>query len=180
LAPHYLQLCVLGLYLGFGVLWLNRGYVRTIGDSFVPVHQDTLLDPHRARLRVPDREAETYQDIVAEVQRHSEPGSFIYATADCPEMYFLANRANPTRTFYDFFDEDFQADPSGRAQRILSLLDERDVKVVVLRWSGEFSGTLAVELVHGLQGRFPHGKHFWCYARAGSGSPPDFTVAWRE
>jgi hypothetical protein len=179
-APHHLQLCVLGLYLAFGILWLNRGYVRAIGVSFVRIQQDTVLDAQRARLRVPARQAKIYQDVVAEVRSHSAPESFIYATADCPEIYFLADRGNPTRTFYDFFDADFQTDPAGRAQRILAMLDEREIKVVVLRWSGEFSGELSPQLVASLQVRFPQAKHFWYYPQTAQQSLPDFTVAWRE
>ena len=129
---------------------------------------------------MPDRQARIYQDVVAEVRSHSAPESFIYATADCPEIYFLADRGNPTRTFYDFFDADFQADPAGRAQRILAMLDEREIKVVVLRWSGEFSGELSAELVASLQTRFPQAKHFWYYPQTAQQSLPDFTVAWRE
>ncbi len=179
-APGGVHLCVLFLYLAFGLLWVNRGYVRTIGVKFASIEENTILDPERANLRVLDRRARLYQDVVAEIRRHSDTGAFIYATADCPEIYFLSDRANPTRTFYDVFESDFQADPPGRVRRILAILDERNVKVVVLRWSGEFSGELSTELVQALQVRFPAGKHFGYFPETPARSPPVFTVAWRE
>jgi len=179
-APHRLQLCLLGLYLVFGVLWLNRGYIRAIGVTYVRVEQDTQLALRRARLCVPEREARLYEELVAEIQRHSHPGSYIYATSDCPEMYFLAARANPTRTFYDFFDADFRSEPGQRVSRIMTLLEERDVKVVVLRWYGEFSGPLSRELLEAVPRQFPNYRDFWYSPEAAMRSPPDFTVAWRD
>jgi len=179
-APHRLQFCLLGLYLVFAVLWLNRGYIRTIGVSYVRVPPDTRLDERRAGLFIPEFEARLYQELVAEIQRHSHPGSYIYATSDCPEMYFLADRANPTRTLYDFFDMDYRSEPAQRVSRIMNLLEERDVKVVVLRWYGEFSGPLPRELAEAILTRFPNSKHFWYSPEAAFRSPPNFTVAWRD
>jgi len=178
-APARTMLCVLAIYGMFGMAWLNRGYVRAIGTDYVPRKHSTPLGLERGDLRVSEGLAAVYRGVVAEVQRHSLEGSWIYATQDCPEVYFLAERRNPTHTFYDVFDRDFQTDPPGRAERILSLLNERNVEVVVIRWIGEFSGLIDGDLAKALTARYPNMEHFGVDPR-NPANPPYMSVLWRE
>ena len=180
LAPKKLQFGLLLVYLTFGLIWLNHGYIRSIGLTYVHVDSQTNLVMDRAQLTVPFFEANVYSPLVEEVQKHSKEKSFIYATADCPEVYFLCNRRNPTRTIYDFFDTDFQTDPVGRIDRLITMLDEKEIKVVVLHWTAEFSGVPAKELVAAIQSRFRSSTHYRFFPQDDSQVNPDFSVLWRE
>ena len=180
LAPKKLQFGLLLVYLTFGLIWLNHGYIRSIGLTYVRVDSQTDLYLNRAQLTVPFFEANVYSPLVEEVQKHSKENSFIYATADCPEVYFLCNRRNPTRTIYDFFDPDFQSDPAGRMDRLIAMLDEKEIKVVVLHWTAEFSGVPAKELVAAIQSRFTSSSHYRFFPQDDSQVNPDFSVVWRE
>ncbi len=179
-APKKLQFSLLLVYLTFGLVWLNHGYIRSIGLSYVRVESRTNLYLDRAQLSVPFFEANVYSPLVEEVQKHSKKDSFIYATSDCPEVYFLCNRRNPTRTMYDFFDSDFQSDPAGRIDRLMAMLDEKQIKVVVLHWTAEFSGVPPKELVAAIQSRFTSSSHYRFFPQDDSQVHPNFSVVWRE
>ncbi len=176
-APRRLHLCLLGFYLAFALVWLNRGFIRDIGGRFTYLEQRTPLDAERGGLLVSAPEADLYQRLVATIQAHSSDGDFIYATPDCPQVYFLANRRNPTRTFYDFFDSDYGADTGPRRQRILALLESRRVPVIVIHWQPEFSRTYDPELMAVLVQRFPNRASVDLDAYPG---PAKFSVRWRE
>jgi hypothetical protein len=168
---------ILLVYLVFAVAWVNRGFIRDIGGRFTVIEQSTRLDGTRAGLRVSAPEADLYRRLVAVIQAHSADGDFIYATPDCPQVYFLAARRNPTRTFYDFFDADYGADPPRRRDRILALLADRNVDVIVISWQAEFSRTYDPDLVRALVERFPNQVSVGIEERPG---PASFTVRWRE
>ena len=168
-APRRLFLAVLVFYALFAVLWLNRGYVRHLGFAYTHVEQETEMGLERGGLRISLPLALFYRQLVGHVQARSADGAYVYAAPDCPEVYFLAGRRNPTRTFYDFLDHDFGVDPPGRRQRILRLLDERGVDVVVLNWEPEFSLGVQRDLGAALQERYPQSVQL-----------PPFTVHWRE
>lgn len=179
-ACHGLALCFLVVYLGFSFLWVNRGYIRTMGFTFFPVGETRELDSQRASLYVPVIEANYYHSIVGEINRRSSPNEAIYVAGDAPEFYFLSHRRNPTPTFYDFFEADFQGDPTDRANRIAKLLDDHQVRVVVLRWDGEFSGKPSPQFVDVIESKFPRKQHFWFYPERAGYEEPTLTVFWRE
>lgn len=180
MSPRYVQLCLLLTYMAFAFVWLNRNYIQAFGNMPVIVATDEPLGIERAKLRVVAFDAPVYQGIVRRVQLQSEPGQPIFASADCPEVYFLCNRPNPTRTIYDFFDADFQSDPNVRAERLLAMIDHERIQVVVMRWHAEFSGPPPSLLVEGLQSRFPHEEHFSFFANDPTKNQPDFSVMWRD
>lgn len=109
---------VLGCYLAFGALVLNSGYGTDPGISLRQFAHG--LNNDRGGLRVQREAAEQYDQLVQAVRELTPEGEFIYAAPDCPEVYFLADRRNPTPTMFDFFDQ--QPD---RADRILELLDDK-------------------------------------------------------
>ncbi|MFM7925398.1 MAG: hypothetical protein ACKPJJ_34675, partial [Planctomycetaceae bacterium] len=47
-----------------------------------------------------------YQRLITKIQTDTAPEEAILAGPDCPEVYFLSGRRNPTRVFYDFFQPD--------------------------------------------------------------------------
>lgn len=162
--PRRLGVGVLAFYLLFAVGWLNVGDVFSLGRGLQPYEPTHTLDLGRAGLRITEPEVREYETLIGEVRRRSRPGSYIYAAPDCPEVYFLADRRNPTRTMYDLFD-----DPVGRVERIQQQIEEQDVDVVVIRLKPDFSAPLNSELWSRLEARYPHKK------RVGS-----FVVAFRE
>ena len=178
--PLALHLVIAGFFLGFAVIWLNHGRVQRIGVRHVPDDQETVLELPRAGLRVSAGQSRLYTRVVSAVQKYSKKGSSIYATADCPEIYFLADRKNPTRSFYDFFEPDFAGEPSLRVKRIKQLLDENEIEVVVLHWNGEFSGRVPMDFAEMVATNFPNVEHFVRQTKMGVQADPAFSVAWRE
>lgn len=143
-------------YLLFALVWLNTGEVRETGLQYLP-------DPSVARLAVPrggllvDPElARIYGRLVTEVQAHSRAGSYIYASPDCPEVYFLTERKNPTRVMFESLARDAGAPPGERRARILEELDRHHVDLVVLSLASEFSGPVEPGLEAALRARYPH------------------------
>ena len=147
-SPRLLHLIVLVFYFGFAVLWLNRGFIRSIGLRYIPDGQTARLNLPRADLLVYEDRKLQYEQVMALVGRYATTDS-IYAAPDVPEMYFLAAKRNPTRTIFDIFD-----DRVGRTARILGAIDARDVKVVVINSKPEFSPELDDDLADGLARRF--------------------------
>ena len=98
------------------------------------------LDLPRGGLIVRQTERDEYVGLVTTIQRHST-GRFIYASPDAPEVYFLAEKENPTRTLFDFFD-----DSTSRTSRVLAAIKQHDVDVIVINNRPRFSGPMASDL----------------------------------
>jgi hypothetical protein len=142
-------------YLGFALLWVNTGLVRTLGARYVPEPHDTYLALPRGGLYVAPQYARAYTDLVRTIQAHSADSSYIYAAPDCPEVYFLSHRQNPTRTFYDLFDRDYTAAPELRVRRILDALESHHIDVTVICRFPEFSSRISASLERQLELRYP-------------------------
>jgi hypothetical protein len=140
----------LAFYLLFGALWVNTGYVWYMSMWYHRDTQTSLLDVKRGGLRVTAKAKRDYEALVDYVQRAST-SRFIYATPDCPEIYFLTGLRNPTRTLFDFFDE-----ADGRTDAVLRSLRAHDVNVVVLNQAPHFSGPVPDDLLAALARAFPH------------------------
>ncbi len=179
-APTHLHLAVAVFYFAFASVWLNHSRVQRMGTTYVHDDQSTELDLPRSGLLVSRTQAKLYEDVVKEIWRHSDDDSFIYAELDCPEIYFLSGRKNPTRSFYEFFEENFPGNPADRVERIALLLESHSVDVVVLHWHGEFSGSVSLELSQLLAARYPHVTHFLRDPVNEPHAEPVFSVAWRE
>jgi len=151
-------------YLIYAITWLTPMMYRQHNDSADLLSQAaiTTVLPGRAGLRVRDSVAVEYDSLISVVRAEAR-GRFIYATPDCPEVYFLAGFRNPTRTTFDFFD-----DPKDRTRRILALLDENAVNLVVLNSRPGHSGPVPQDLAESLTVQFPR-----------SSVIGRFTVRWR-
>jgi hypothetical protein len=79
-------------------------------------------------------------------------------------VYFLGGYGNPTRDFFDFMGPLY-----GRIDSILRLIDERQIKVVVLNRSPDFSRPPAPELQAAIRERFPRSVEIG-----------KFTLFWRD
>jgi hypothetical protein len=135
------------VYVTFDV---TPGFVYQMGDQYSRNKQTERLDGARGGgLWVLPTSAREYAALTDIVSAHVG-GKYIYATPDCPEVYFLADRRNPTRTLFDFLD-----DPAGRSQRILAAIHAHDVHLVVLNREPYFSGPVANDLRAALDAEFP-------------------------
>lgn len=170
--PRRVLMVAMCFYLLYAAVWINGTYTYTLGMRRDKVEQELPLQLPRAHLQVAPHWVELYQALVAEVEKHSSRGDFIYAAFDSPDVYFLCDRKNPTRSLFEMFDRDFSGDSGDRVERIKRTIEEHRVKVVVLRWGGErFSGKVPPELLEWLLQKFPHAVQM----------PHDyFTVLWRD
>jgi len=148
--PRPLLAVLFAHFLLFGVLRVTPPFIDDMGFAYKPDPETEPLDLRRAgRLRVDPESANVYEELIPLIQKHAGTGE-IYATPDCPEIYFLAGYRNPTRTLFDFFD-----DPDGRTERIVSMIDSRPVRVVVLDLEPAFSAGVADDLRAAIMQRFP-------------------------
>jgi hypothetical protein len=149
-APHPIAAPVLAFYLLFALQWVNTGFIYGMGGIYIPSHQTWPLALARGGVLVEAGEKATYEPAVAAVREHAQ-GGYIWAGPDCPEVYFLSGKRNPTRTLFEFFDE-----PSGRTARVLEAIERHDVHVVVFNRRKLFSSVLPQDLAEALVERFPH------------------------
>jgi hypothetical protein len=143
-------------FLVFALVWLNTSDVRRIGVRYLADPSVTPLALPRGGLRVSPELARIYADLVTEVQSHSPAGSYIYAAPDCPEVYFLTERKNPTRVMFEVLARDAAAPAAERRARTLEALERHHVDVVVLAQEVQFRTRVEPELEAALRARYPH------------------------
>jgi hypothetical protein len=153
-----------GFYLLFAVLRANTTTLFTMGYAYVPYGPTMPLHLERAGpITVFPADVGEYEALIPIVRAHAR-GEYLWASPDCPEVYFLAGLRNPTRSLFDFFDAS-----EGRDARILGELDAHAVNVIVLNRAPSFSRWLSPGLLLDLYARYPHA------ANAGR-----FHVRWRS
>jgi hypothetical protein len=122
-----------------------------MGSAYTPDENTARLDlPRGGGLRIFPSEARVAEELYAVVKEHAR-GEYIYATPDCPQVYFLNGFRNPTRTLFDFQD-----DRPDRTERILSVIRAHDVNLVVLNNDPPFSEKASPELRAALEREFPN------------------------
>lgn len=130
---------------------ITPGFVYGMGDRYKPEIQTARLDlPRAGGLRVGLAGKRVYEELGRIIREHAR-GEYIYAAPDCPEMFFLYELSNPTRFFFDFFDE-----PSGMTQRTLATIHEHHINLVVLNSDPLFSAPIRSDLRNALEGEFPN------------------------
>lgn len=148
--PPMIPAVLLGLYTGFGLLYVNPGVIyttrltRITGARFEPLALD------RGGINIPPADNAEYRRLVAVMQAHAT-SRYAYAAPDSPEVYFLSGLRNPTRTLFDFFER-----REGHVTRTLAALDHHGVSVVAINRRPAFSGPISGELAWQLRHRFPH------------------------
>jgi hypothetical protein len=131
----------------FGVVRMNPMFIgggATIGEGA------RLGLPRSGPLRVSPVDSRLYQRVVARI-REAGTSRYIYAGPDAPELYFLADRQNPTRTTFEFFSRGPKQDGD-----LLRALDRHAVSVVALNLRPAFSPQLDSRLMAALAARYPH------------------------
>jgi len=109
------------------------------------------LDVPRGGIIVRRVDRDEYVRVRNLVRQHSH-SPFIYVTPDAPEVYFLTESENPTRTFFDMFDE-----PKGREARVMAAIHTHGVDVVVIN-KRPFSEGIPPILYDSLADRFPRSE----------------------
>jgi hypothetical protein len=177
--PWRLHGLVLAFYMLFAIFWMNRSEASGIGIGFQPYRILERSEIPRLGLKVEASGDSTFASVIQEIQLHSTDGEYIFATADCPEIYFLSERRNPTRTFFDFFDEDYRESSGTRLSRIMRTLDEERIRVVVFHWRPDFSDQPSEELYLSVNKVFPNSKHFLIDLPPPENKRPIYSVLWR-
>ncbi len=134
----------------FVALRVTPGYIYAMGNAYANDALDTRLFLHGAHtLKVDRAQAHVYDQLVPMVTQFASGGA-VYASPDCPEVYFLTGMPNPTRTIYEFLSE-----PRATSVDILAMLTARHVTVVVINGAPDFSGAMPDDLHDALRLRFP-------------------------
>jgi len=152
-------------FLAFGVMRVNPGHISVVG-RYAPQNEwpTVALPIARAGLRSSPMGSLRYTRVTELLRDHSAPGGYTYAAPDCPELYFLSQLRNPTRTLFDFLD-----DPSGRDSRVLRAIDSTRVTAIALNSTPLFSAPIDSALTVSLRARFPD-----------SAVVGNFVVRWRS
>jgi hypothetical protein len=145
-----IRLPVLGSVALFAVLSVNPGYVDQMGRSRRVVALNTELGLPNASLRVGAEDAAVYRRVAWLVASHAATDT-IYAAPDCPEVYYLTGRRNPTPANFDAFW------PLTTAQ-VVQLWATRDVHLVVLNHKPPFSHLPSDELMQEARRIFPQSE----------------------
>ena len=145
-----------GLGLLLGLVYVNRFSMFDDPRAAFLDPPQHLLDVPRGGLLVSRQDQQTYRGLVAEIQQQCASEQTLLATPDCPEVYFLSERDNPTRTFLEFFEapEAQPADSAGKFQQQLQRLQRLDVQVLVIHLAPRHSPPLDDETIAQLAAQF--------------------------
>jgi 4-amino-4-deoxy-L-arabinose transferase-like glycosyltransferase len=148
----------------YGALYMDRAMFADLAGRFIRDGQVEILDPGRASIRVRPEEAAATRRVVGLLRRHSR-GEYVFAGPDSPQLYFLADLRNPTRSLFDFLD----TTDSARGKELLARLDDKDVTAIAINRSPELSEPLDAPTLRQLVARYPNVE------RVGS-----FDVRWKD
>ena len=109
----------------------------------------TALTPPRGGILVAPSDARHYQELIALLTTHSR-SHYTIATPDLPEVYFLSDLNNPTRSFFESLDY-----PATAASDVLKKIDEHGITVIVINHRPQFSAPVPADLEDSLGRRFP-------------------------
>ncbi len=142
---------VAGFFLMYGIAIVNPNQAAMVNQYWVPEARARVpLAIPRTGVKATVRGAARYEGVVALLRAHSRPGEFIYAAPDVPELYFLSERRNPTRTLFDFLD-----DSAGHDARVVRAIDSLHVAAVAINTVRGFSPLIDSALGSALRARFP-------------------------
>ncbi len=176
-APRGLLAVVLGFFLVFAICRLPQPDPRLMDGCYEPNFPTATLSLQRCGLEVYAEDARIYQELDDVIQAHSATGSFIYAVPDCPEVYFLSAHRNPTRTFYELFE---QTTPGVGAAYRLTMLQQHRICLVVVNHHPSFSPPLSADELVALGDRYPHKVQITGRRHPTLAPTVFFTVLWRD
>jgi hypothetical protein len=145
-----LPVALLLTYTIFGFVWLDREAIYWFGLAPYTNPQVVILDHERASIRVTPDDRTVYRNVVALLRRHST-GPFTYAGPDAPQLYFLADLKNPTRSLFDVLD----TSDSARGEMLLRTLRAHDVTAIAINLHPSFSDELEPATLRTLHHNYP-------------------------
>jgi hypothetical protein len=175
-APKALHAAVLAGAICLVVIRIPQPDPRLLNGFYCPDFPTAALHLERCGLTVYREDARVYQELVALIQSQTPAGGYIYAAPDCPEVYFLSGRKNPTRTFYELFDR--RSDE--RCARVLELLDRHQINLVVINHAPGFSGQFDDATLAALRTAYPRERVLWASRQPDAPPSARFTVLWRD
>jgi hypothetical protein len=150
------------LIVGVTVPAARRFNVR--GARLTSLADFELLNGPKGGLYVPRADLLAFHSAIALIQQHTPPNGYTYAGPDAPLIYFLADRRDPRRALYDFFD-----DPAAHDSAVLQSIDAHDVSAVAINTAETFSPPMDSTLRLALRARFPDSTYI-----------EPFIVRWRD
>ncbi|MEO7458261.1 MAG: hypothetical protein ABIY52_18525 [Gemmatimonadaceae bacterium] len=147
----------------FAVVRVNGTPLQSMGVAYQPPFPSAPLKLARGGVDVPNVHADAYNEVIPLLAAHAR-GGYTWASPDTPEIYFLANLQNPTRSFYDFMD-----DPVGYEPRTLAQIDAHGVTAVVINRLPFWSKGITRGMYREIATRFPQSRVIG-----------PFDVRWRE
>jgi hypothetical protein len=149
--PRWFMVGAYCFALFYVVFEVTPGFVQNIGSQYEADTQTAVVNvPRSEGIRTSPTRAYIYNRLNGIVRQHAR-GEYIFATPDCPEVYFISGFRNPTRYFFDFWD-----DAPGRTQRILDTVHEHDINLVVVNRDPLASGPVASDLRTFFEHEFPN------------------------
>jgi len=173
--PKMLCGTLLAFAIALAVVRLPQPDPRLLNGHNCPDFPTATLDLARCGFRVYAEDARVYQELVSLICAHTLDGQFIYAAPDCPEVYFLSGRGNPTRTFYELFDQS----AGDRRVGAPALRYAPYVDLVVVNHAPAFTPPLDDTTLAALRAQYPHQRVLYGSRRPGVEATPRFTVLWR-
>ena len=141
----------------FAVVWVNFSNPRTVGVFHQQASEIVTLDLPRGGLKISTVGYDEIKPTIDYIRKHSQPNEYILAGPDCPQFYFLANRKNPTPQFYDLFQASVIRGGRGKGdittveQELKAVIENRDIKLVVINTIPEFSKRYSKEFIDWLK-----------------------------
>jgi hypothetical protein len=161
--PRFLLVGTYCFVLFYVMFEVTPGFLHVAGQGYEPNTETVTADIGRlGGIRISSFDARNYETLGAIIRQHAR-GEYIFATPDCPEVYYLYGFRNPTRFFFDYHDE-----PRGRTQRILQTIRDRHINLIVISSHPIFSSHISSDLRSAFEQEFPN--------RADTGT---FEVRWK-
>ena len=142
----------------YGAIYMDRAMFGDLAGRFVRDAQVETLDPDRASIRVRPEEAAATRRVVGLLRRHSR-GGYVFAGPDSPQLYFLTDLRNPTRSLFDFLD----TTDSARGAELLARLDDKDVTAIAINRRPELSNPLEAQTIDRLSVIYPNVERVGSY-----------------
>jgi hypothetical protein len=136
----------------FGLRFIDRQDFWTLGVVYRKDPQIELMHNPRASIRVTPAEVSMYRRVASVVRLHAR-SNVVYAGPDAPEIYYLTDKSNPTRSILDFLD----MTDSARGAHLLSTLETQDVSVIVINRRPMQSLPHPPQVLRTLRERYPIG-----------------------
>jgi Dolichyl-phosphate-mannose-protein mannosyltransferase len=153
--PGFLAVSAMVAFTLFGASYLDRMslYDLHVGERFVRDGQVEVLDEDRASIRVYPSQAASTREVVRLLRQHSV-GRYTFAGPDLPQIYFLADLENPTRSLFDFLD----LSHSARGGKLLETLRRKEVTAIAVHQVIQLSPPLDAETLEALRATYPNHK----------------------